>query len=285
MICLLILIRHVRFLQMIPLYFAPCLITDTDHAILQHDLDIMSQWCDDNRMTLNASKTKVMRFSGRKAPGLPCYEINSIALEVVDEIKYLGIMLNSSLDWTSHVKYITSRANRMLGFISSMSRGLSTTALLCLYKSLVLPILEYGLPVWNTSTKKMEIELERVQRRATRIILRQRRMEMEYSDRLTSLNWSTLASRRKYLLLSFVAKALCKTVRSEVVCRKVTINHRHTDDVKFSHLSARTNRLHFSSLHMFPRLWDELPQNLRINLVLLSLYSWIFNLKKHVFSF
>ena len=37
-----------------------------------------------------------------------------------------------------------------------MAIGLSTNALFCLYKSLVLPILEYGLPVWNLHTQKLQ---------------------------------------------------------------------------------------------------------------------------------
>ena len=54
------------------------------------------------------------------------------------------------------MRYVTLRStcNRMLGLISSMATGLSTNALFCLYKSLVLPILECGLPVWNLHVPK-----------------------------------------------------------------------------------------------------------------------------------
>ena len=105
------------------------LFSPSDHVTLQNDLDIMAQWCMDNKMKLNPTKTKVMRFTCSKNPACPVYNLYSVALQVVDEIKYLGIILNNRLTWDSHVRYVTLRSNIMLGLISSMATGLSTNAL------------------------------------------------------------------------------------------------------------------------------------------------------------
>ena len=136
-------------------------------------------------------------------------------------------------------------------------------------KSLVLPILEYGLPVWHLHTQKLADDLERIQRRTSRIVPKQRRMEMSYPDRLQLLNWFTLASRRKYLLLSFVTKSLFNKVTSDTVSNTVHGNTRHIEDLKFVHLKARTQRLHHTPIHAFPRMWDELSKQLRTDLVIL----------------
>ena len=112
----------------------------------------------------------------RQNPLCPVYNLYSVALQVVDEIKYLGI-IDNRLNCDSNVRYTTSRANRMLGLIYSMAIGLSTDALfVSSYKSVVLPILEYGLPVWNLHTQKLADDLERIQRRASHIVLKQRRI-------------------------------------------------------------------------------------------------------------
>ena len=56
----------------------------------------------------------------------------------------------------------------------------------------VRPILEYTVPVWCPYLVKDILALEKVQRRASRLALGQRRGDMEYEDRLKILNWPTL---------------------------------------------------------------------------------------------
>ena len=70
-----------------------------DHQYLQNDIDSIHQWCQDNKMCLNASKSKVMRISFAKNPGIPENNINSVLLEVVTETTYLGVMINNCISW------------------------------------------------------------------------------------------------------------------------------------------------------------------------------------------
>ena len=70
----------------------------------------------------------------------------------------------------------------MLGFILSVSKSLSQSAIFSVYKSLVIPILEYGQPAWFLYTAILSNKIEEIQRRATRIALRQKRQEMSYED-------------------------------------------------------------------------------------------------------
>ena len=64
-----------------------------------------------------------------------------------------------------------------------------------LYKSLVRPHLEYGSNVWSVVLKKDAIQLENVQRRATRLLPHIR--HLSYSDRLKHLGIPTLQYRRQ----------------------------------------------------------------------------------------
>lgn len=89
-----------------------------------------------------------MRITESKIPGQPHYHINDYTFEVTTRYKYLGIVLNNKMTWSNHVDYVVSKANRMLSFIISVANNLSSDSLLCLYKCLVLHIIEYGQPAW-----------------------------------------------------------------------------------------------------------------------------------------
>jgi len=70
-----------------------------------------------------------------------------------------------------------------------------------LYKSLVRPILENAVPLCCPYLIKDIHALERVQRRASRLALNQRKRDMSYEDRCQLLKWLTLSDRITYLSL------------------------------------------------------------------------------------
>ena len=71
-----------------------------------------------------------------------------------------------------------------------------------LYKSIVRPVAEYAVPIWNSFLIKDVLAIESVQRRASRLVLGQKRCEMEYeAGSFNKVKWPTLETRR--LLLSF----------------------------------------------------------------------------------
>ena len=120
--------------------------TPSDSSLLQNDIDSIHTWCTNNRMRINISKSKVLRITWAKNPGVPNYTYNNTPLESVKEYKYLRIMLNNRLQWNTHVDYVVKKANRMLGFVLSVSKSLTPSSIFSLFKTIVLPILEYGQP-------------------------------------------------------------------------------------------------------------------------------------------
>ena len=256
--------------------------TTQDEQILQQDINRVHSWCVANKMRINIKKSKVMRITWSRNPGIPNYVYNETPLEIVNEYKYLGIIINNKLTWHTHVEYVFRKANRLLGFISSVSKSLSQSAFFSVYKSLVIPVLEYGQPVWQLHTSVLSNKLEQIQRRATRIALRQKRQEMSYPERLRLLNWNSLASRRKFCLTSYVIKSLFGYINCNTVRDGVSVNPRRDDTVKFVHLRARTQRLHCSAINAFPRLWEEFPLDLRSEVTVNSLSSWLGKLRRHL---
>ena len=120
-----------------------------DKAIegLQEDLDSMSQWCDANGIKTNTDKTKVMNFGSQNVLNdLPPLEINigGVAIKEVSSYKYLGITLDSQLNYNQHVAKIIRSVTVKLKLFRRMRSFLSTKAALLVFKGTLLPILEYG---------------------------------------------------------------------------------------------------------------------------------------------
>ena len=78
----------------------------------------------------------------------PSYTIHGKSLSVVQNYKYLGIMISSNLKWGDYIKSITSTASRLLGFIRRLVCCNDPKILVNLYTTLCRPILEYGIPAW-----------------------------------------------------------------------------------------------------------------------------------------
>ena len=161
-----------------------------DEEQVQKDLDALLDWSHRNGMTFNPSKSKAMHITRKRRFQAPIYRLGDVPLSSAPSFRYLGVEISSNLTWNTHIESIVSRANRLLGFIRVMARGASTNAIFALYKALVLPILEYAIPAWYPTTCAQTQQLERVQRTATRLALKQARGEMSYVERLEVLHWS-----------------------------------------------------------------------------------------------
>ena len=70
-----------------------------------------------------------------------------------NSIKYLGIMIDSHLNWKSRVNYISMKIKRNIGILSKLRHYVKT--LTNLFYSLIYPFLIYGITAWGTLTKQL----------------------------------------------------------------------------------------------------------------------------------
>ena len=125
------------------------------------------------------------------------------------------------------------------------------------------PILEYASPVWCPYLVKNIVLLEKVQRRASRLALGQRRGEMSYEDRCEMLRWSQLTDRRLYFSLIecyklvFGLNSLCFSDFFEFASKRTRSNHNYKLQVK----SANCNCYKYSFFVKIIREWNDRPAN------------------------
>ena len=77
---------------------------------------------------------------------------------------------NESLNWDTHINNITSKANKIIGFLRRNLPIQNTETKTLAYKSMVRSNLEYCASVWSPHTEKTKSKLEQVQRRAARYV-------------------------------------------------------------------------------------------------------------------
>ena len=90
---------------------------------------------------------------------------------------------------------MVSKANQRVGLIKRSFSRLDIISFKILYKSLVRPILEYCSVIWYPLYKREALEIEKVQRRATKLVPTLK--DLSYPERLQKLDITTLAYRRQ----------------------------------------------------------------------------------------
>ncbi|XP_065658917.1 uncharacterized protein LOC136083445 [Hydra vulgaris] len=104
--------------------------------------------------------------------------------------KDLGIYISKDLKWERQVRNASSKANNMLAVLNNTFRNKDKYLMKTLYCTYVRPHLEFAIQAWNPYYKKDIKELEKVQRRATKLILELR--YLGHNQRLKILDLTTL---------------------------------------------------------------------------------------------
>ena len=121
---------------------------------IDYDLEIISDWFRANKLTLNLEKTVCMIFPPQKNKKI---NINIKLLEetipVRPNTKFLGLWLDSNLDWDKHFSVICSKLKQNTGLLRRCKNFLDNSTLRAVYFAHVHSYLSYSLLVWGSTSK------------------------------------------------------------------------------------------------------------------------------------
>lgn len=117
-------------------------------AKLNFDSEKISNWCIENHMSVNATKTKVALITTRqKRASLPENQrqlhvtMQGVPLENVNSEKILGITINNNLSWEEHINTIVSKINSKLALFRRIKGCLPYVTRKLFFSSHILPYL------------------------------------------------------------------------------------------------------------------------------------------------
>ena len=170
--------------------------SEDDVESLQHTLDLMYDWTCYSLLKFHPEKCVTMRVnSSRKSSEVEgFYNMDGVKLKKVEIEKDLGVFIDEKLSFDTHINTVVKKANSLVGLLRRSFVYLDKDSFKQLFVAIVRPHLEYGAPVWNPYLKKHITLIERVQRRATKLI--PGLSAKPYKERLKILRLPTLEYRR-----------------------------------------------------------------------------------------
>ena len=138
--------------------------------ILQQQLKNMEKFSTKIRMIIDKEKTKAMKFTRVIKTDFPLEVAfkDGAYLEVIKEVKLLGVIVDDKLGWNANSDYICKKAMSKLWLLRNMKKsGLTKTQLIDAYVKEVRSLLELAVPVWYSSISKIQSQkIETVQKAA-----------------------------------------------------------------------------------------------------------------------
>jgi hypothetical protein len=140
---------------------------------LESDLNSGNEWMNENRLKLNISKTVFMIVASPHQLSQLHHvrlRINTVEIKRVRELKFLGVISDEGLLWSTHTKKVVSTCNYALYSLKPFSFVISSINKSILANALVLSHIKYASVVWMKSSSSNYKAVDNVIRRSARFV-------------------------------------------------------------------------------------------------------------------
>lgn len=196
-------------------------------------------------------------------------EIGNNKIEAVSSQKLLGICIDENLNWTAHIDNLCATISSRTTLLKQLSHYVPENVQKIFYQGYILPLIDFGSCTWGTTSNTNIERLNKLQKRAARIILK-----AEYITPSTimfqRLGWMSVSSRLKYNKAVLAYKALNKLTPayiSNLLKPSSQIRNkclRSSENGSVSIPRSNTALYDGSFSCSASRLWNSLPQTVRL---------------------
>ena len=235
---------------------------------LQSAINNAAKWYNRNHLALNEDKTQVMIIHGHlKEPDIPDpIRINNIAIPFVSSTRYLGVILDSRLDFKIHTEHVVSNTRSKLSALRRLSKFLSNQCLTLIYKTKIEPAMEYANTIWLHSSDNNKKLIQRQQNTAARIIKNNFDYENVRSSQLIKeLQWLTCEQRLNYqtcLIMYKAVNGMAPTYINDLILFNFETHSYQTRNINSMSLytpNVYKEQFRNSLQYIGAKLWNGLP--------------------------
>ena len=125
--------------------------------IVNRELRKVRKWLEANRLALNIDKTNFVLFhsSQRNLTEHIVLKINNKKLKQENPVRFLGVLLDSTLSWKLHISELSKQLERTAGLFYKIRHYAPQDILMLLYHAIVAPFLTYGVSVLGLTYPSM----------------------------------------------------------------------------------------------------------------------------------
>ena len=279
------LLTHILFADDTNIFYSH---KDINTLIITVNLELakLSCWFKCNKLSLNIRKTNYIYFKNLHSKDVLHNDISIDGMIIVEKnsTKFLGITIDSSLTWGSHIDNICILASRAVGILYKMKYCLPKKSLFMLYNSLILSHLSYCNIAWGNCNKTKLNVLLLLQKKALRICTQSH--FLANSDpifhRLKTLKINDIHTLQTAIFMFKFSKNILPPAFQNLFTYNTDIHSyptRHSSDLHLS--NPKILIAHRSTRHYGPDIWNSLPDNIKHSA---SLYSFKALLKKYLIS-
>ena len=237
-------------------------------SLINRDLISISDWAKRWLITFSPSKTKSLTISNKNdRHDNPTLFLNNLPIEEVSSHTYLGLTFSNNLRWNKHIDNITTKAHKRLNMMLPLKFKVDRASLETMYKSFVLPILEYSNIVWGGVYDCDKVKIEQIQIYALRLITGAT-AKSNISQLYIESGWLTTQQRLDNAKLTMIFKiknSLAPSYLTELlppeVQARTTYNLRNNRNIQIP-----LSRLEVFKRSFFPSaitLWNNLSNQVR----------------------
>ena len=217
---------------------------------------------------LGASETNMNRLN--EASKSLDIQLQNEMLNQVSDHPYLGLQLDNTLKWNSHIMKLCKNVSGKLALLNRVRRFFNRNVLSNLYKSIVQPSLDYAVSVWGYCSDANKYLVIRLQHRAARIVTGNRDyINVRGVDLVRELGWQTVDQRRNYFTATLMYRCISETAPQRLINKLVMTCDTH--DIPTRSSQNYTVQIPQPKYEIFRNsfkyqgavLWNSLPSHLR----------------------
>ena len=226
-----------------------------------------SEWFNNNELTLNASKTRVIHFNNKDTPALlvidntPIVNIHSKNLNE-PTFKFLGFNINEKISLDSHIQSITKKLLSSNWALKNLKFLLGPKEKRLIYYALIQSNLEYGISIYGNNTLAVK-KIISLQKNAVCFIEGSKKVHSEpLFKKYKILKFEDI----KYVNDMSIAHSVVHGYAPEIIksdIKKVTQHNIH--NLRRNPLDLEYNGANEKSItkYIIPYNWNQLENNIR----------------------